>query len=295
MPDRRRRAATSQTSRTLRFDLGRGIRETRRALGWTQDRLARQAGISSSMVCRIERGTVNCSLDAASRVCDALGIRVAVRLDGPLIAGDHRQRDPVHARCSGYVRRKLATEGWTVAGEVEIISGRSHGWIDLLAWHSSSGTALVVEVKTELRDIGQIERTIGWYEREAWAAARRLGWHPSRVASILVILMTDAVEDRIQANAGILAAAFGVRGSALADRIADPGSVWRRGERGLALIDPVSRRRTWLRASRTDGRRTPSPYIDYVDALRSLARPPDGRSSRRLDGSVGRPAAGPAI
>jgi hypothetical protein len=247
------------------------------------------------MVCRMERGTVNPTLDTASRVCDALGIRVAMRLDGPLIAGDHRQRDPVHARCSGYVRRKLATAGWIVAGEVEIISGRSHGWIDLLAWHPSSGTALVVEVKTELRDVGEIERTIGWYEREAWAAARRLGWRPSRVASILVLLMTDAVEEGIQANSGILAAAFGVRGSALADRIGDPRGVWRRGERGLALIDPGSRRRTWLRASRTDGRRTPAPYIDYADALRSLARASGVRPRRGLDGSAGRPPAGPVI
>ena len=36
--------------------------------------------------------------------------------------------------------------------------------------------------------------------------------------------------------------------------------------RNLALIDPRSKRRQWLRPSRVDGRRSAAPYADYIKA-----------------------------
>jgi hypothetical protein len=229
------------------------------------------------MVCRVERATVNCSFDAASRLCDALGVRVALRLEAPMLTDRRRQREPVHARCSAYVRRRLEARGWTVAGEVEIVLGSSHGWIDLLAWHPPSRTVLVVEVKTELHDLGQVERTVGWYEREAWGAARRQGWRPAQVVSILLALMTAAVDDRIVSNAAALVGSFPVRATRLARWLERPDDGWQLGARGLALIDPRSRRHAWLGPSRSDGRRTPSPYLDYSDAVRRLS---SGRPTR---------------
>jgi hypothetical protein len=40
--------------------------------------------------------------------------------------------------------------------------------------------------------------------------------------------------------------------------------------RGLALIDPHSRRRDWLIATHIDGRRSPLPYQDRAGAARLL-------------------------
>jgi hypothetical protein len=40
--------------------------------------------------------------------------------------------------------------------------------------------------------------------------------------------------------------------------------------RGLALVDPTSRRRDWLLPTRSDGRRSSLPYRDYADAARRL-------------------------
>jgi hypothetical protein len=42
--------------------------------------------------------------------------------------------------------------------------------------------------------------------------------------------------------------------------------------RGLAVVDPTSKRRDWLRATRVDGRRSPAPFRDYGDAARRLGR-----------------------
>ena len=59
--------------------------------------------------------------------------------------------------------------------EVEVVHGRSHGWIDLLAFDPRTGR-LVVEIKTRLDDVGAIERQLGWYRRMAPAIARAQGW-----------------------------------------------------------------------------------------------------------------------
>jgi hypothetical protein len=127
---------------------------------------------------------------------------------------------------------------------------------------------LVIEVKTELHDLGQVERQLGWYEREAWAAARRLHWRPERVVGALLLLATEETDERLRANREPLAASFPVRAAGLAS-IVDAGSAATRA-RALAMIDPRSKRRRWLRAARMDGRRTVAPYRDYADFMRAL-------------------------
>jgi hypothetical protein len=43
------------------------------------------------------------------------------------------------------------------------------------------------------------------------------------------------------------------------------------------MIDPLSRRRDWLRPTRLDGRRTRAPHEDYAAVARRLARSPGPR------------------
>jgi hypothetical protein len=52
--------------------------------------------------------------------------------------------------------------------------------------------------------------------------------------------------------------------------------------RGLAMIDPASKRRDWLIRLRVDGRRSDARYVDYADAARRLSSPP--RSTRSPSG-----------
>ncbi len=248
--------------------VGRAVFDIRRLLGWTQAELARRAGVSQSSVSKVERARfADVTFASATSLLGAMGARLTVGVDRPYL-GDRLQVDAAHVQCLGHVGRRLESAGWLVAREVEIGGGRSRGWIDILAFHARSGMLLVVEIKTELRDLGQLERTLGWYEREAWAAARRLGWRPRRVVGAVLLLSTEANEDRIRANREALADGFPGRAAGLAGLVAT--GVAEDHRRSLALIDPRSKRRQWLRPSRVDGRRSAAPYADYIDFMRHI-------------------------
>lgn len=239
-------------------------------MGWTQAELSERAAVSRSLVAKVESRRGNVSLLTVAAACDALGIRVALKFEAPFLADRRSQLEPAHARGVAYVQRCLERAGWRVAREVEIHHGRSHGRIDLLALHPDTEALLVVEYKTELRDLGLVERTLAWYERAAPEAARQLGWRPCSVASALLLLATEANEIRLAENRLALAVSFGVRAPELRRRLADPGRAWPEPARALALVDPRSRRGAWLRAARLDGNRSRTPYVDYADFMRRI-------------------------
>ncbi len=154
---------------------------------------------------------------------------------------------------------------------MEVVHGRHHGWIDLLAFDPRTGTVLIIELKTRFDDLGAIERQLGWYERSALGLARGFGWRPRHVAGWLIVLATDEVDTAIRANNEALGSAFPMRATEMMQVAAGempPG----RSSRGIALIDPSSRRNDWLLKSRSDGRRALAPYRDYTEAARRLAR-----------------------
>jgi transcriptional regulator with XRE-family HTH domain len=244
-------------SRHLRSAVARAVAEGRHAMGWSRDELAARASVSSGMVSLIEAGGVNFSCDLAGRLLSTLGVTVDLRYQVPHT--ETRQRDVAHIACVAYVRRRLEREGWLVLREVEIVHGRSHGWIDVLAYDPVTRVLLVIEVKTEIHDVGRIERTLAWYGREAWAVAKGLGWQPSVVRTWLLIMATEANDARIKANRDAVAQSF--PGRAMTMLSPEPPS-------GLALIDPRSRRRDWLMRARVDGRRSAAPYTDYLDFVR---------------------------
>lgn len=246
------------------------VRGTRIKLGWTQRELSRRSGVPQSQISQLERRRIaDLRLTDIERMLGALGVRYRLILDPPIV--EHRlQADLVHARCMAHVERRLVAAGWEVAREVEIGIDRSRGWIDLLAWHRQNGLLLVIEIKSEIHDVGAIERTMNWYQREARAAARRLGWRPTHIGSALLVLQSEASDRSIGLNREVLAAAFPGRAEALARLVAGEGEL--DTNRYLAMIDPRSRRARWLRRSRADGRRSSAPYVDYIDAVRSIER-----------------------
>lgn len=252
----------------VRTTFARLCRDTRLRLGVTQQHVANAVGLSRGYIANIERGRANPSLELVERIALSLELEIDLVARTPIIIGDGRQRDLVHARCSAHADRRLRGLGCPTAREVEIVQGRSHGWIDLLAFDPKTGTLLVVEIKTRLDDIGAIERQLSWYERSAFDVARGLGWRPRRVVSWLLMLASDEVDRALRSNRELLAQAFPIRARAMS-RLFVPGEPPARG-RGLALIDPLSKRRDWLISSRVDGRRSPAPYVGYADAARRL-------------------------
>jgi transcriptional regulator with XRE-family HTH domain len=270
------------------IEFGRIAATTRRALRKTQAVVGEAVGLSQPAVSLIEHGKLpGVSLRVIGDLSAVLGIQIAWTMRPPWVPGSiastsarrvqraHGQRDRGHARCSAYVRRRLERLGWTVAQEVEIVLGRSHGWIDILAFHAATGALLVGEIKTELRDLGEIQRTLAWYEREAWASARRLGWTVRGVVVVLFVLATRENDQRVEQNGEVFAQTWPLRSRTLARWLADPPKETRRRS-GFVLIDPLSRRRTWLLGARLDGRVTPVAYADYRDFVGRL---PGGRST----------------
>lgn len=242
--------------------------EGRAAHGWSRRELARRAKVSRQLVDLVENAAITPTLDTVARLFDPLGIEAELVTRSPFLIDGGRQGDAAHSRCGAYVHRRLQAARLTVRREVEIVHGRTHGWIDLLALEPATRTAVVVEIKTQLDNLGRIERTIAWYEREAGTASRRLGWRPSRVVSWLILLATDSVDARLSENRATLALAFPARASALDAWLRDPASK-QAPSRGLALVDPRNRRRTWLLRSRIDGRRSAAPYRNYADFMRA--------------------------
>jgi transcriptional regulator with XRE-family HTH domain len=253
--------------------VGNAVRTLRTTIGWSQRELGRRARVSQSMVCLVERGALgDLTFSTAATLLKAMGARLVVNVDAPYLADRARQRDPAHARLGSYVAARLRRAGWETRAEVEVGSDRSRGWIDLLAFHPASGLMLVIEIKTEIRDLGQIERSLGWYEREAWAVARRLGWRSTRVIGSLLLLATDANDLRAGANRPSIDVGFPLRARHLGPVLVGGAPPPEKG-RAIAMVDPRSRRRSWWGTLRIDGRRSPAPYLDYADFMLSIGGP----------------------
>jgi transcriptional regulator with XRE-family HTH domain len=262
----------------LAVRVGQRFRSARLAIGLSQRELERRTGISQSALSRFERGrSGSIGLSAMEALVAALGGRIDVVLELPFLVDRARQRDSLHARCVGYVARHLMTAGWKVATEVEIQGRFGPGWIDVLAFDPRTRTLLVIEIKTEIHDLGQVQRTLGWYTARAHEAAVNRGWSPRVVRAALLVLATEEADRRIRANEDLITVAFPVRATWLAAWVTTPEASASSDGWGLAMVDPHSRRRAWLIPTRLDGRRRANPYVDYADAARVLA----GRSRHR--------------
>lgn len=250
----------------FRLTFGQACRDVRTGLDVELPAVAASVGITPSYLGRIERGLANPTSDVVERLCDTLGIHLVPDVSGIVVRGRRGgdgPRDTVHARCSACAERRMRSIGWHIAREVEVIDGRYHGWIDLLAFHPVTGRLLIIEIKTRLDDIGAIERQVRWYERLAPTIAAERGWVARSTTSLVLLLASHENEQAIRVGRDALGLSFPVRGMDVLD-------VPAAGSRGLALIDPRRRGRTWLMRPAIDGRRTVSPFRDYADAASRL-------------------------
>ena len=262
---------TAHMADPLRVTFARLCRETRTMLDITQRELAGVVGVSRPLITAIESGQAAPSLDIVQRIAVALGLEIDIAWRLPVVA-DPKPGDRVHAWCSGHVDRRFRGHGWETRREQEVLLARAHGWIDLLAFDPRTRTLIIVEIKTQIHDLGAIERQLSWYERDAALTAQRHGWRPLRIETWLLVLASEGVDAALREQREVLRLAFPARASEMRQVLAGHVDVPRSG-RGLALIDPASRRADWLMPTRLDGRRSAAPYRDYADAARRLARP----------------------
>lgn len=171
--------------------------------------VAQRAGVSAGTVSRIERGRLNeVGLATLSRVADALEIRLEVvaRWRGGEL---DRMLNAKHAALTeDVVAWLLGLPGWELRTEVSFSEYGERGIIDVLAWHAATRTLLLIELKTELVDIGEHLGTFDRKRRLAGRIATRLGWRPVLVGVAILIRDTRTNHRRVADHTRTLRAAF---------------------------------------------------------------------------------------
>jgi transcriptional regulator with XRE-family HTH domain len=264
------------------------VRTARTQIGWTQDELADRAFTSQTTIWRMEHAASGAlDLEMLDRVLAQLGLKVVLEVEGRHLVARTEQRDLVHAALLGVIAARLRRTGWEVATEVPTGASTPTGWIDLLAFRRVDSALVLGEIKTALPDIGGLQRQIAFYQREAPWAARRLGWLPESVTTVVACLDTADVATSLAANRLVLAPAFPGDPRVLESWLQGPAAP-RPGGPTLCAIDLAQRRRRLdLRRTALGGRRTQPSYAGYAEAAARLEGPSVG--ARRAAGLVSRP------
>jgi Helix-turn-helix domain len=250
------------------------LRQSRPLFGISQAELARRADTSEATVWRLENGKADhVDLAVVERVLAVLGLRGSLSVRGRHLDDRARQLDGVHAVCNGYGGRRLRRFGWATVLEAMIGRDRPRGWIDLLGYRAADRALLVDETKTDLPDMGGLQRSIAFYEREAPYVARDLGWDARSVTVMVLALDTGAVARRLADNRSIIGQVFPGDVRALDAWIRDPRAP-RPRDWTIAMIDPASRGDAWLRQPILGSVRRRPTYAGYADAAARLLRAP---------------------
>jgi transcriptional regulator with XRE-family HTH domain len=205
------------------IQLGARFRATRIRLGLRQLDVARQAGVSDATVSRLERGHLDTlSVGSIRAVAGTLEIRVELL---PRWRGGDLDRlvNARHARLAEcYVGRLEAPGGWTVRPEVSFAIFGERGIIDLLAWHAARCALLVVELKTEIVDVGELLGTLDRKARLARRIASDLDWQARSVSVALIVAEGHTNHRRIEAHRAVFRAALPDDGRRLRGWLRDP-------------------------------------------------------------------------
>jgi transcriptional regulator with XRE-family HTH domain len=204
----------------IRFGLALRALRLRRRL--TQEQLATNAGVSRSVVWRLERGGADhVTLHTVIAVAAALGARVDVRL---LWHGEGLDRllDAAHADLVERCVSLLGSAGWQVATEVSFEIRGERGSIDILAFHPATGTLLVIEVKSTVPDMQAMLHGIDRKARLAAEIGRTRGWAVRSVARLLVLPDDRTARRRVKEHGATFDAALPQRNVAVRQWITKP-------------------------------------------------------------------------
>jgi transcriptional regulator with XRE-family HTH domain len=189
--------------------LGAALRVVRIRRDWTQSDLAARAGVSSSLISLIERGHLeSLSVRVLRRVASVLDVRIDVA--ARMRAGDlERIVNAGHAQLHELLARYLGgLPGWIHAPEVSFAIYGERGVIDILAFHTATGSLLVIELKTELVSLEDLLTTMDVRLRHAARIATERGWQAKSVSAWVVLADTPSNRRRAIIYAATLRSAF---------------------------------------------------------------------------------------
>jgi transcriptional regulator with XRE-family HTH domain len=203
--------------------IGLALRAIRVRKGWRQTDVALRAHMSPATVGRIERGAAAAvPLGMLRRLASALGARFEtfVRWDGADLA---RLLYARHGAMHEAVARLFASaDGWVFEPEVSFSLHGERGVIDILAWHPGRRMLLVVELKTEVVEVGMLLAKMDQRRRLAANVAPRFGWYP--IATSTWVILADSRTNRraLAAHRTVLRTKFPVDGRSVRRWMRDP-------------------------------------------------------------------------
>jgi transcriptional regulator with XRE-family HTH domain len=206
--------------------LGGLVRVLRIRRGLRQVDVALLAGVSDQTVSRIERGHIeSLSVSALRRVARVLEARLELTIRSR--SGDiERFGSAAHSALVETVITALREAGWTARPEVSFSVAGERGLIDIVAWHAPTRSLLLIEIKTEVVDVGEAIGTFDRKRRLAAVIARQLGFDPSSVSAALVIADTHTNHRRVQEHAATFGGTLQHSGQRLRAFVARPaGSI----------------------------------------------------------------------
>lgn len=202
--------------------MGRQIRALRRRRRWRQQDLADAAGVSRSVVARIEQGSAGrIALRTLEQVMTPLGGRVVARLEWRGESLD-RLTDADHAALVEQTVRLLSADGWICATEVSFNHFGERGSIDVLAYHPATGALLVIEAKSTIPDVQATLVTLDRKARVAVELAQARGWKVAAVGRLLVVTEHRTARRRVTEHEATFRSALPDRGWVVRRSIASP-------------------------------------------------------------------------
>jgi transcriptional regulator with XRE-family HTH domain len=196
--------------------IGRVYRTVRTRKRLRQVDVALAAKTSQDTVSRLERGLVGGMTIAQIR---AIGEAIGVTLDlVPRWRGGELDRllGARHSALHEAVAARFTTlPGWSAVPEVTFSIYGERGAIDVLAWHESTRTLLVIELKTEIIDVQELIGTLDRKRRLAPRIAAERGWRPMVVGTWVIVAEGRTNRRRVTAHRTVLRAAMPADGHAM--------------------------------------------------------------------------------
>ena len=219
----------------LRF--GAAVRAARVRRGWRQVDVAELAGVSDSTVSRLERGIVSTFQLRTIRAIAAV-LEVSVEMQARSRAASfERVANQAHAALADRVVAWIdGVGGWQLRPEVSFSRFGDRGVVDLVGWHAGSRALLIIELKTEIVDVGELLGTLHKKGRNGREIASGLGWSPMTVSALLVISDSSFNRRRIGTNASTFHAALPARMPEVRRWLHLPGAGAAEGLRGLMFF-----------------------------------------------------------
>ena len=250
--------------------LGMGFRALRMRRRWTQAQLGAKAGMSRSVICRIERGHADrVAVHTLVRVAATLDARLDVRL---LWQGEGLDRllDLRHARLVDQVLEILGSSDWETATEVSFNIRGERGSIDILAFHPATGSLVVIEIKSVVPDMQAMLAGIDRKGRLAREIALDRGWKVTSVTRLLVLPDDRTARRRVEDHAATFRTALPARTVEVRRWLRRPeGSM-----HGVLFVSDVRQRGTRHRATGfATSRRATSGTVGLANPARFSQRP----------------------